>query len=86
MAEYEEDKLADNSDDENGLFRAEVRAGKKIKQKSAKEAKKKVGPAEKPYKSSLWASLSLRWGAFAEWRCDCFQPCSRYAVVDTLVC
>ena len=58
VTEYEEDELADNSDDEKRLFRAEVRAGKKIKQKSVKEAKKKGGPAKKPYRSSPWASPS----------------------------
>ena len=31
MAEYKEDELADNSDDEKHLFRAKVRAGRKIK-------------------------------------------------------
>ena len=30
VAEYEEDELADNSDDEKRLFRTEVRAGRKI--------------------------------------------------------
>ena len=39
VAEYEEDELADNSDDEKRLFRAEVRAGRKLKQKSAREPK-----------------------------------------------
>ena len=58
VAEYEEDELADNSDDEKRLFRAEVRAGRKIKQKSVKDAKKKGGPAKKPYRSLPWASPS----------------------------
>ena len=57
VAEYEEDELADNSDDEKRLFRAEVRAGRKIKQKSAKETKKKGGAAKKPFRSS-WLSPS----------------------------
>ena len=43
MAEYEEDKLADNDfDDEKRLFRAEVRSGRKIKQRSVKEAKRRA--------------------------------------------
>ena len=62
VAEYEED----NSDDEKRLFRAEVRAGRKIKQKSAKDAKKKAGPAKKPYRSSLWASPSPWSGEHAQ--------------------
>ena len=33
VAEYEEDELADNSDDEKRLFRAEQRAGRKMRQK-----------------------------------------------------
>ena len=57
VAEYEEDELADNSDDKKRLFRAEVRAGRKIKQKSVEEAKKKGAPAKKPYRSS-WSSPS----------------------------
>ena len=55
VAEYEEDELADNSDDEKRLFRAEVRAERKLKQKNAKDSKKKGGPAKKPYRSS-WSS------------------------------
>ena len=31
VKEYEEDKLADNSDDEKQLYRAKMRVGKKIK-------------------------------------------------------
>ena len=46
MAEYE-DELEDNSDDEKHLFRAEVRAGGKVKQKGAKEAKRKGDPTGK---------------------------------------
>ena len=59
VAEYEEDELADNADDEKRLFRAEARAGRKLKQKGPREAKKKGGPApKKPFRSSYaqsWA-------------------------------
>lgn len=37
---YEEDELANNSDDENSLFRAEVRAGRKIKAEECEGSKK----------------------------------------------
>ena len=37
VLEYEEDELADNSEDEKRLFRAEARAGRKLKQKSLKK-------------------------------------------------
>ena len=40
VQEYEEDELADNSDDEKRLFRTETRAGRKLKQKNFKNAKK----------------------------------------------
>ena len=40
VAKYEEDELADNSDNEKCLFRVEVRAGK-LKQKGTKKARKK---------------------------------------------
>ena len=33
VAKYEEDKLADNSDDKKRLFRPEVKAGRKLKPK-----------------------------------------------------
>lgn len=48
VAEYEEDELADNSDEEKRVFRVEVRAGRKLKQKGAKEASKKGGPLGNP--------------------------------------
>lgn len=52
VAEYEEDELADNSDDEKRLFRAEVRAGRKLKQKSAKDTRRRGGASRKPYRAS----------------------------------
>ncbi len=54
VAEYEDEELADNSDDEKRLFRAALRAGRK--KKSTKDAKKMGGSTEKPYKSSQWSS------------------------------
>ena len=38
MKEYEEDELAENSDDEKRLFRAEARAGRKNRQMSIKNS------------------------------------------------
>ena len=52
VAEYEEDELADDSDDEKRLFGAEQRAGRKNKQKSAKDARKKGGASKKPFRFS----------------------------------
>ena len=45
VAEYEEDELAENSDDEKRLFRAEGMAGKKQKWKYAAEDARKKGGA-----------------------------------------
>ena len=42
VQEYEEDELADNSDDEKRLFRAETRAGRKLKQKTSRMQKRGV--------------------------------------------
>ena len=47
VEEYEEDELADNSDDEKKLFKAEARAGRKLRQKLAK-GKGKKGYFKKP--------------------------------------
>ena len=38
VKEYEDDELAENSDDEKRLFRAEARAGRKTRQKSTKSS------------------------------------------------
>ena len=45
VTEYEEDELADGSDDEKRLYKAELRAGKKVKSMRAK--KKKDQPVRK---------------------------------------
>ena len=47
MEEYEEDELAENSDDEKRLFRAEARAGRRLKAAAAKSLKTKGQPAGK---------------------------------------
>ena len=51
VAEYEEHELADNSDDEKRLFRAEARAGRKLKQRGFNNARGKGG-ARKPFRAS----------------------------------
>ena len=88
MAKYEEDELVDNLDDEKHLFRAEVRAGRKIEQKSAKESKKKGGPEKKFYMTLPWVSPSPWSGERAQstWRCHCFQPCRWHTMVSFPVC
>ena len=53
VSEYEEDELAGNSEDEKRLFRAEARAGRKLKQKNADERKtQQSGGARKPLRAS----------------------------------
>ena len=47
VEEYLEDELADNSDDEKRMQKAEFRAGRKLKAAAAKTAKKKVGLLQK---------------------------------------
>ena len=54
--EYEEDELADNLDDEKHLFRVEQRAGRKSKQKGAKDNRKKGRPSKKPFRGSWFSS------------------------------
>ena len=39
--EYEEDELVENSDDEKRLYKAEMRAGRKLKAAAAKNRKRK---------------------------------------------
>jgi uncharacterized protein YeaO (DUF488 family) len=47
VEEYLEDELADNSDDEKRMQKAEFRAGRKLKAAAAKTAKKKAGFLQK---------------------------------------
>ena len=53
VEEYEEDELAEDSDDENKLFKVEARAGRKLRQKLAKgkgkKAFRKPGQGWNPY-------------------------------------
>lgn len=57
VAEYEEDELADNSEDEKRLSRAEGSAGRKQKRKNAvKETRKKGGAGQRRF-----ASYSKPW-------------------------
>jgi hypothetical protein len=56
VAEYEEDELADDSDDEKHLFRAEQRAERKNRQKSTKDARKKGRASKKPFRDSWFSS------------------------------
>lgn len=69
VAEYEEDELVDNSDDEKHLFRAEMRVGRKMKQKSARD--KKGDAPRKPFKSS--------WSSSAPWSGEHMQSSSAAA-------
>lgn len=56
MAEYEEDELADNSDNEKRLFRVEARVGRK-KQKSLKDVNKKKGVNRKSFFRAPWQNF-----------------------------
>ena len=47
VEEYLEDELADNSDDEKRMQKAEFRASRKLKAAAAKNAKKKAGSLQK---------------------------------------
>lgn len=63
VLEYEENELGDNSDDEKRLFRAEARAGRKLKQKSIKNAKRRTqqwGGSRKPMRAS-WLGIATDW-------------------------
>ena len=53
VEEYEDDELADNSDDEKKLFKAEARAGRKLRQKLAK-GKGRKGYFKKPGSNSWY--------------------------------
>ena len=56
--EYIEDALADNSDDEKRLFKAEARVGRKVKAVQAAKLKKKKGTF--PRKPKSWPVFSVR--------------------------
>ena len=93
VAEYEEES-ADNSDDEKRLFRVEVRVGRKIKQKSVKDTKKRAVLRRSPTRACRGRAPPppppppppVVRGACTEWRCHCFQPCSRCAMDGSPVC
>ena len=57
--EYEEDELADNSDDEKRLFRAENRAARKVKHKNSAKQTKKNYPLRKTgvFHNIGWSAL-----------------------------
>ena len=64
VLEYEEDELADNSDDEKRLFRAKARTGRKLKQKSIRNTKWRTqqwGRSRKPMRAS-WLGTALTGG------------------------
>ena len=68
VLEYEEDELADNSDDEKRLFRAKARAGRKLKQKSIRNTKWRTqqwGGSRKPMRAS-WLGTALTGGEPAQ--------------------
>ena len=63
--EYVEDELADNSDDEKHLFKAEARAGRKVKAIQAAKLKKKKGtfPRKPQYATSSGMATGLATGS-----------------------
>ena len=68
VEEYEDDELADNSDDEKKLFKAEARAGRKLRQKFAKGKVKK--PIRKPggwWNRQRQPNGSVEWNGGMEW-------------------
>ena len=57
VAEYEEDELADGSDDEKRLYKAELRAGRKMK--AAKQKRKPSQPKKDPVWRPRWQPSSM---------------------------
>ena len=63
IEEYEDDELADNSDDEKKLFKAEAQAGRKLRQKLAKGGKgKKVFRKPGPGWWNKWQPNTFSFG------------------------
>ena len=52
VAWYEEDELADNSNDKKILFQTEMRAGKRLKTKEYKYTKRRGSASRKPFRAS----------------------------------
>ena len=60
VAEYEEDELADGSDDEKRLYKAELRAGRKMK--ATRQKRKPIQPNRKDWRPIRWQPSSMSGG------------------------
>ena len=76
VEEYLEDELAENSDDEKRMQKAEFRAGRKLKAAAAKTARKKSGVVQKrPVQAS---------GAMGRFASQSGSPAAHYALSGTV--